>query len=110
MEKITTKQLIDIAVDIVDLADRCHKAGLIKDWQATFSITDEDNYEFSARVDRYATTEKKWEGKSATYAFIEKEDVVEPNYEQAVALRDYLSELISKAIADIECKLKILEG
>lgn len=110
MEKITTKQLIGIAVDIVDLADRCHRAGLIKDWQATFSITDEGNYEFSARVDRYVSTEKEWEGKSATYAFIEKEDKVEPNYEQAVALRDYLAELIFNAIAELHAKLQMLEG
>lgn len=109
MEKVTTKQLLDIAVEIVGLADRCHKAGLIDSWQASFSVKNENNYEFEVRVDPYLTSEEKWIGKAVNYDYVD-EHVNEPNLEGAEQVKQKLTYLIGSAREELQSRLNILNG
>ena len=103
MEKITTKQLLDIAVEIVGLADRCHRAGLIDDWQATISVENDDNYTFEVRINPYNSKEVRWKAEANLFVVRQAPEETEEDdpMEAAQSMMEHLAGLIEAARAEI---------
>ena len=103
-QKNKTQEKLEQLILIVELADKCHRLGLIDTYEARVDVSTEVDYTFSVTVDRYRTDEKKWEEQVSSYLAEQKDPVGTP--EEMV---DYLKGLIENRRAILLSELEIVE-
>ena len=89
---------------IVELADKCHRLGLIDSYEATVDVSTEVDYTFSVRVDKYEKDEEQWEEQVCSYLKEQKDPVGDPG-----KMVEYLQDLIAKRKAILLSELEIVE-
>lgn len=103
LEKNKTTDLLERAVMIADLANKCHRLGLIDDYQIKVDVTTEVDYEVDVRIDSYRSSEKRWCVSEASY----REEQIAPTGDPD-DIAAYLKKLIANRKALILSELEIM--
>ncbi len=107
MEKIVknkTADLLERAVYLADLAGKCHRLGLIDDFDIKIDIRTEVDYEVDVRIDAYRSSEKRWSVGEESYRTEQVPANGDPD-----DLAAYLQKLLDDRKEAIMSELKIME-
>lgn len=105
LEKNKTTDLLERAVMIADLANKCHRLGLIEDYKILVHVATEVDYEVDICIDAYRSSEKCWCVSESSY---HKEQIAPTGDPDELAA--HLQKLMDDRKALILSELEIMEG
>ena len=104
-QKNKTTDLLERAIYIAELANKCYLLGLIEDYKITVDVTTEVDYEVDVRVDAYRAGDKRWCVSEKSYRETQEEPTGSSDEMTA-----YLQKLLDDRKANIMAELEIMEG
>lgn len=104
-QKNQTQDLLERAVTLAELAGKCHRLGLIRDFAVVIKINNVDDYEVKVAVDEYYDTERIWYDSTRGYDARAKERTTD--FE---TMAGHLQGLIDERKAQLLAELEIVEG
>ena len=109
IQKITTGELLDMAVELGRLARKCHQIGLIDDYSMAAKVSTEADFAVEVRTDMYMASELKWSAEANSYVDAAPVDAeaIRQGYEE---MRGRLAGMLAARRAQLEYELEIIGG